>query len=109
VAVTESPAPDSVEINRETGVASFVWADGPAQFSLEDLRSNCPCAECRGLRERGLPVWPKPTSPLPLKLESAELVGGWGISFSWNDGHATGIYSWSVLRAWVGLESDDSV
>ena len=38
-----------------------------------------------------------------LRIESAELVGAWGISFSWSDGHTTGIYSWDLLRAWRDL------
>ena len=62
---------------------------------------NCPCAECRGLRDRGQTVWPKPTSPEPLRAENAELVGAWGLSIPWNDGHSTGIYAWDVLRDWA--------
>ena len=32
--------------------------------------------------------------------EGAELVGAWGLQIHWNDGHETGIYAWSMLRAW---------
>jgi hypothetical protein len=49
---------------------------------------------------QGAVAWPKPTSPQPLRAEGAELVGAWGISLRWNDGHSTGIYAWDVLRAW---------
>jgi DUF971 family protein len=45
-------------------------------------------------------VWPKPASPRPLRAEHAELVGAWGITFTWNDGHSTGIFSWALLRQW---------
>ena len=65
---------------------------------------NCPCAECRGLRDRGEQAWPRPSSPRPLRAEDAELVGAWGLSVRWNDGHSTGIYSWDVLRAWSDEE-----
>ena len=37
-----------------------------SHFGLEELRRNCPCAECRGLREQGRAVGPKPRSLLPL-------------------------------------------
>lgn len=93
-------APDQVEVDRETGV-TLTWPDGGRSvFALDELRVNCPCAECRGLRGRGAPVWPKPGSPQPLRIVDAELVGAWGVSFEWNDGHTTGIFSWEVLRAW---------
>jgi DUF971 family protein len=107
--VTGSIEPTGVEVDRAEGI-TLAWPDGAtSRFELEELRVNCPCAECRGLRERQLPVWPKPASPLPLRVEDAELVGAWGISFRWNDGHTTGIYSWTILRAWRGLADDGSV
>ena len=39
--------------------------------------------------------WP-PRSP----IVDAELVGAWGLSMRWSDGHDTGIYSWAALRDW---------
>jgi len=100
-----TPPPTSIDVDRAVGLTA-TWSDGGAtEYSLEELRANCPCAECRGLRERDLPVWPKPTSPQPLRAETAELVGAWGISFTWNDGHTTGIYSWALLRQWRDLEA----
>jgi len=32
--------------------------------------------------------------------DSAELVGAWGLSVTWNDGHSTGIYPFESLRRW---------
>jgi DUF971 family protein len=96
----ETPAPEEIELDRAHGL-TLTWADGVTlRYELEELRVNCPCAECRGLREQGLPVWPKPGSPQPLAAVSAELVGGWGVTITWNDTHATGIYPWSLLRVW---------
>jgi DUF971 family protein len=92
--------PTTIDLERDVGL-TIAWDDGVvSRFALEELRANCPCAECRGLRDQGAVVWPKPTSPLPLRAESAELVGAWGISLRWNDGHSTGIFAWDVLRAW---------
>lgn len=34
----------------------------------------------------------------PLKVEHVAPVGNYAISFTWNDGHKTGIYSWDYLR-----------
>lgn len=98
--MTTDRTPTGVDVDRAQGV-TLTWPDGTTNtYGLEELRVNCPCAECRGLRERDLAVWPKPTSPQPLRIEDAELIGAWGITLIWNDGHSTGIFSWEVLRAW---------
>ncbi|HEV3365199.1 MAG TPA: DUF971 domain-containing protein [Acidimicrobiia bacterium] len=94
------PEPADIEVDREHGV-TIEWDDGHmSRFGLEELRLNCPCAECRTLRERSVVVWPRPGAPDPLRVETAELVGGYGMSVVWNDTHRTGIYSWETLRAW---------
>jgi ATP-binding protein involved in chromosome partitioning len=88
-----------VELDREHGL-TLRWPDGfEARFGLEELRLNCPCAECRDRREQGTPVW-SPAAPRPLRAVDAELVGAWGLLIRWNDGHETGIFSWGVLRNW---------
>ena len=57
--------PPSVELDRAAGL-TLRWADGTeSHFGLEELRRNCPCAECRGLREQGQVVGPKPRSLHP--------------------------------------------
>jgi len=100
VDLPEEPPPLDVELDRRSGL-TLHWQDGTqARFGLEELRVNCPCAECRERREQGEPAWPRPGSPLPLEAFGAELVGNFGLSVHWNDGHTTGIYNWSLLRAW---------
>jgi DUF971 family protein len=104
-----SESPTGVELDRQHGL-TVTWGDGSkSAFALEELRVNCPCAECRGLREQHRPVWPKPQSPQPLVGESAELVGAWGLTITWNDGHSTGIFSWGLLRHWADDSLDGDV
>jgi DUF971 family protein len=103
----DAEAPTEVELDRTSGL-TLRWPDGAvARFGLADLRANCPCAECRGLREQGLRVGPHPRSLVPLTAVGAELVGGWGLTIRWSDGHETGIYAWSILRAWAGLDGGE--
>lgn len=100
----DAPSPELVELDRTTSL-TVVWHDGTrAAFALEDLRRGCPCAECRERRDRGEPVWPRPDRPETLEARGAHLVGAWGVTIEWNDGHATGIYSWGLLRTWAGLD-----
>jgi len=101
VQIPQEAAPIAVELDRERAL-ELTWRDGTrSTFPLELLRVNCPCAECRGLREQCRPAWPKPSSPQPLAATGAELVGAWGLTITWNDGHSTGIFAWGILRDWA--------
>jgi DUF971 family protein len=78
---------------------TITWADGlVVEHLLPDLRRACTCAECRGRRERGERVGPPPGREDELSIVDAELHGGWGIAFTWSDGHSAGIYAWEALR-----------
>jgi DUF971 family protein len=94
-----------IDVDRANAV-TITFDDGAVcRYELVELRRACPCATCRNLRDTGQESWPRPGSPEPLAIGDAELVGAWGISFTWNDGHNTGIYPWDALRSWCGDES----
>lgn len=95
--------PTTIEVDRDEAVV-IAWSDGRVdRFELAELRANCPCAACRNERERGL----LPGRGRPVDVADAELVGAWGLSLTWADGHSTGIYPWAVLRAWPDEAADD--
>jgi len=62
-AASDSVDPASVidiTVKRDTGI-ELTFADGMvAQFELVDVRTKCPCATCRSLREKGEVAWPRP-------------------------------------------------
>lgn len=88
------------DVERDKGITITFEDDYVASFDLMTLRLGCACAACRGLRDRGQDVWPRPNSPLPLRITDAELHGAWGLKITWNDTHATGIFPFSALREW---------
>ena len=92
--------PRTIDVDRDEAV-TITFHDGHvARFDLLMLRRNCPCATCRGLRDRGEEPWPRPGSPSPLAVGDANLHGAWGLVITWNDGHSTGIYPFETLRRW---------
>jgi DUF971 family protein len=92
--------PDDIAIERDNAVI-VTWADGhQSRLPLAQLRELCPCARCDALRRTGSPAWSG--RPRRLRVVGAELVGGWGLGLAWSDGHATGVYAWSALRAACG-------
>lgn len=91
-----------IEVDREVEVR-ITYDDGvTAVFPVLDLRRGCPCAGCRGRRERGEEAYTATT----VAVRGAELRGNWGISFQWSDGHDTGIYAWDHLRKWWNTGGD---
>jgi DUF971 family protein len=86
-----------ITIDRRAGMR-ITFGDGAVgEFDLTELRVHCPCAGCRNAREQGRSPWTGAT----LEVAGAELVGAWGLSIAWNDGHAAGIYPFSSLRQWA--------
>jgi ATP-binding protein involved in chromosome partitioning len=98
--VDERYEPKTIDVTKDKGVTITFFDGHVARFDLMTLRLGCPCAACRGLRDRGEPTWPRPGSPMPLRIESASLHGAWGLLIAWNDGHATGIFPFESLRRW---------
>jgi len=92
--------PGPIDVKRDEGVTITYADDYVAAFDLMTLRLGCACATCRGMRERHLDVWPGPSSPLPLRIDDAEMHGAWGLRITWNDGHGTGIFPFAALREW---------
>ena len=89
-----------VTIERATSVA-VTFDDGVVcTFGVGELRAACPCATCRGIRERGGVAWPRQGQPATIEIRDAAFTGAWGISITWSDGHDTGIYAWANLRRW---------
>jgi len=87
-----------IDIDRARAM-TLTFDDGhTCTFEVERLRAACPCATCRSWRDRGEAPWPRAGQSREVSIEDAELVGAWGISLRWNDGHSTGIYSWDFLR-----------
>jgi DUF971 family protein len=77
------------------------WADGHVStYGFEHFRWLCPCAYCRG--EAGLPGWLDENPTLTAeqtRLVSIQPVGAYAIAPTWGDGHGTGFYTFTALRA----------
>jgi len=100
--IPNADSPHDLELDRERHL-KLTWEGGRvATFSIETLRENCPCATCRGLREQGRAAYTIRQSS-PLAARDAKLIGNWGITILWNDGHDTGIFSWGLLSEWARL------
>jgi DUF971 family protein len=105
----DAKEPVKVRVYKTEGTGLEIdWKDGHhSSWSFAWLRSACPCATCHEEREKsgrkpGEPK-PQPQSVLPMyqappRPNGVTPVGRYALSFEWNDGHKSGIYSWDYLR-----------
>lgn len=80
---------------------ALVFGDGfEAYLPLDLLRRCCPCAICQGEPDVMGRVIKSHVShgPGAWQLNKWEVVGGYALQFTWGDGHASGIYSYSYLQ-----------
>lgn len=76
-------------------------ADTGRWYPARALRLACPCAQC--VEElTGQPLLDPGSVPADVRPLAVGLVGAYGIRIHWSDGHATGIYTFVALDAWVG-------
>jgi len=102
--------PSSVKVHVSSGAGVDIsWSDGHlSHYDFAYLREQCPCAMCNeerrkkedlerraggGLSSAALPMF----KPKPSAL-AAQAVGNYALQIEFNDGHATGIYSFDYLR-----------
>ena len=89
------------------------WQDGrTCVYSVDLLRTMCPCAQCKMVREGTNPhdISPAPKrKPLltilpgnyveKIVVVNAQLVGNYALQIEWSDQHESGIYSFEYLRS----------
>lgn len=104
--------PAKLDLKRDEKL-EILWQDGQrSEYSLTFLRSMCPCASCKMVREGTNPhdisPAPKKKSLLtilpgnyakPLSIVNAQLVGNYALQIDWSDEHGSGIYSFQYLRS----------
>jgi len=96
--------PEDIQVRRADRTITIRWAPDDARvYKARDLRCACPCAGCVD-EHTGTRTLDPATVPADVTVESAELVGRYGLRIRWSDGHAGGIYTWRLLSAFASFE-----
>ncbi len=92
--MTESPTPTDVKLHQKSRVLEISFEDG-ARFELpcEYLRVFSTSAEVQAAKERSEVI----TGKEDVNITNIEPVGNYAINLHFDDGHNTGIFSWSTL------------
>ena len=100
-------APENIRVKdiaqADERTLAIMWTDGRADaFDVVDLRRQCPCAKCvdEWSHQRTLKPEEVPETVRPLRIDS---VGAYALKVHFSDGHATGIYTFQMLRGLVPL------
>lgn len=93
--------PTSYLMDEENRRLFISWSDGhESVHAYERLRRSCPCAWCSGEGgQKGAVDETTQFSEQETTLYGLELVGRYGLTPTWGDGHHTGIYVFERLRA----------
>jgi len=90
-----TPVPTQIKLHRQSRVLEVTFDDG-ARFDLpcEYLRVYSPSAEVKGHGpgQESL-VWGK----AEVNIQRIEPVGQYAVRLVFDDGHSSGLYSWSLL------------
>ncbi len=75
------------------------WKDGVVTtYDARQLRLACPCAQC--VEEwTGRQLLQPDRVAADISLRNTDLVGRYGVTFLWSDGHQSGIYTHDHLRS----------
>ncbi len=88
--------PTEIKLHKQSSTLEVVFAnDIEFRLSSEYLRVHSPSAEVRG-HGKGQEVLQ--IGKRQVKLVNVEIVGNYAIKLIFDDGHETGIYSWSYLH-----------
>ncbi len=93
--MTADSRPESIRVRRAEGVVDIAFRDGSHyRLPVELLRVESPSAEVRG---HGGPKQ-LVSGKRHVGVAAIEPVGHYAVRIRFDDGHDTGIYSWSYLR-----------
>jgi DUF971 family protein len=108
---TQQLTPTRLQLKKDQQL-EIDWADGQkCVYAISYLRSMCPCAQCRVVREGSDPHDISPVEKkkplltiLPgnysgkITVTEAHMVGNYAIQMTFSDEHDTGIFSFEYLR-----------
>ena len=87
--------PENIILSENKKELTLEYRSNKSVMSAEFLRVNSPSAEVKGHS----PAQKKTVSgKKDVSINSIELVGNYAIKLIFDDGHATGIYTWQYLK-----------
>lgn len=94
--MTETITPIAINLQKKSRVLKLEYDDGEIyEFSFEFLRVHSPSAEVRG---HGNDDAVLQVGKENVVIDEVEPVGNYAVRLCFDDGHATGLYSWEYFQ-----------
>ena len=101
--MTDAPTPSEIRLSADKQTLQIGFESGESfALSAELLRVESPSAEVQG-HGAGQKVTPKDKENV--KIIGIEPVGNYAVRLVFDDGHATGMFSWDILHDY-GMRQD---
>lgn len=101
----QSPQPVSIKLHKQSRILELEYDDGSHfELSCEYLRVFSPSADVKG---HGPGQEVLQVGKENVNIENIEPVGNYAVKLIFDDGHNTGLYSWSYLYE-LGMEQDNN-
>lgn len=96
------PCVTTAQLSEDGRTLRLEWDDGQrTAIESRTLRQLCPCATCVDEWTHQRTFRPEEI-PADLRAEQLREVGNYALSFTFSDGHQTGIFHWTFLRRVCG-------
>ena len=101
----DTPSPSSIRLHRKSRVLEVGWEDGTSfKLPCEYLRVFSPSAEVQG---HGPGQAVLLVGKEKVSIRAIEPVGHYAVKLVFDDGHDSGLFSWSYLH-WLGTNFDEN-
>ena len=87
--------PNRIHLHRKSRELELVYDDGSKRLSCEFLRVYSPSAEVQG---HGPGQYQLQSGKQGVNITDVKPVGNYAVQLFFDDGHDSGIYSWTYLR-----------
>jgi DUF971 family protein len=102
---TETPTPSAIRLHRKSRVLEVSWEGGKSfHLPCEYLRVFSPSAEVQG---HGPGQAVLLIGKEKVNIRAIEPVGHYAVKLVFDDGHDSGLFSWSYLH-WLGENQDEN-
>ncbi|MDX1923521.1 MAG: gamma-butyrobetaine hydroxylase-like domain-containing protein [Alphaproteobacteria bacterium] len=92
--MNKEPWPTELKLKKSANTLTITFDDGKVlTLSAKNLRENSPSAEVQGHGGQKPEVNINPN----VRITGVEAVGNYAVRILFDDGHATGLYSWAWL------------
>ncbi|QDT39182.1 DUF971 domain-containing protein [Stratiformator vulcanicus] len=91
-------APTDIRAVTDRATFEIDWPDRKtSKLPFRFLRGRCPCASCVNEFTGERVVGPKNVAE-DIAPYGLDLAGNYALKIRWNDGHDTGLFTWTYLR-----------